>query len=153
MLGTAASTVSWVLGLAGVVAALFFHYVRPVPLGPLARPGRRALAAYAGCVAGELVLIAVGTRVLDAVDHAELRPALIAAVVGLHFIPFAWVFRERMFLHLGGAVAALGVAGLTAGALGLRHAPEGAAVAAGLLMIAIVVQYARGWFAGSGASA
>ncbi|WP_432570691.1 DUF7010 family protein [Kineococcus sp. SYSU DK005] len=152
-LGAAASTIAWVAGLAGVAAALFRHYVRPVALGPLVRPGPRALATYAGCVAGELVLIALGSRALAAVHHGELRPALIAAVVGAHFIPFAWAFRERVFSHLGGAVTAIGAAGLVAGALGVPRAAEGAAVAAGLVMIAVLVLHAQGRFAAPRTSA
>lgn len=147
VLGTVVSTTAWAAGLAGVAAALFAHYVRPVALGPLTRPRPLALLTYGGCVIGELALIAVGTQGLTAAGRAELQPALIAAVVGLHFLPFAWVFGERMFLHLGGAVAALGAAGLLAGALGVARAADGAAVVAGLVMIAVIALYARGRYA------
>ncbi|GAB7189948.1 hypothetical protein NUM3379_06540 [Kineococcus sp. NUM-3379] len=152
VLGPVASTVAWAAGIAGVVAALFAHYVRPVPLGPLARPSLLALVTYGGCVLGELVLIALGSRALLAAGRGELRPALIAAVVGLHFLPFAWAFRERMFLHLGGAVALLGAVGMSAGALGIPRAADVLAVLAGLVMITFVAAYARGRFAPSPAS-
>jgi hypothetical protein len=105
------------------------------------------VATYAGCVIGELGLIAVGTRALAATGHGDLRPALIAAVVGLHFIPFSWAFRERMFLWLGGLVALTGSAGLVAGALGVPHAAPVAAVIAGLLMLVVLTLYAQGRFA------
>jgi hypothetical protein len=108
VLGSMTSAIAWGAGLALVSVALFAHYVRPVPLGPLARPRPLALAAYVGCVLGELALIAVGSRALTAAGHDDLRPALIAAVVGLHFIPFAWAFRERMFFYLGGVLALIG---------------------------------------------
>jgi len=49
---------------------------------------------------------------------------LIAAVVGLHFIPFAWAFNERMFFWLGGLVCGLGTIGLLAGALASRTQPR-----------------------------
>lgn len=150
-LGAAASTTAWVVGVAGVVAALVAHYVRPVALGPFDPPRPVALAVYVGCIVGELALIAAGSRALDAAGRAELRPALIAAVVGLHFLPFAWAFHERMFTVLGGLVAAVGGAGLVLGALGVPRAADAAAVVAGLVMIAMVLQYARGRFAGSGA--
>ena len=146
-LGAVASVAAWAVGLAGVAAALFAHYVRPVSLGALARPHPLALAAYVGCVVGELALIAAGSRALVAAGRDDLRPALIAAVVGLHLLPFAWAFGERMFLRLGGAVAALGAAGLLAGALGVPRAADAAAVVAGLVMIAIIALYARGRFA------
>ena len=68
------------------------------------------MATYGACVVGELALINLGSRALTAVGHGDLRPALIAAVAGLHFIPFAWAFGERTFYWLGGLVATLGVA-------------------------------------------
>ncbi|WP_432548558.1 hypothetical protein [Kineococcus sp. SYSU DK004] len=146
-LGPVVAAVAGTATVAGVVAALIAHYVRPVPLGPLARPSPLALAVYGGCVVGELVLIAAGSRALDAAGRGELRPALIALAVGLHFVPFAWAFRERMFLHLGGVVAALGALGLAAGALGVPRAADAVAVLAGLVMIAFVLSYARGRYA------
>ena len=149
-LGAAASALAWALALAGVVTALVGHYVRPVALGPLARPSPVALLAYLACVAGELALIAVGSRALEAAGRGDLRPALIAAVVGLHFVPFAAVFRERMFVHLGVAVAALGAAGLVAGALGVARAADAGAVVAGVVMVAVVAAYALGRYAPAG---
>lgn len=147
VLGPVVRTVAWVAGLIGVVAVLFAHYMRPVSLGPLARPRPLALAAYSGCVLGELALIAVVSRALIAAGHSHLRPALIAAVVGLHFIPLAWAFQERMFLHLGGAVALIGATGLAAGALSVLHAAHASAVVAGLAMLTIIALYAQGRFA------
>lgn len=147
VLGSAASTIAWAAGTAGVMAALFGHYVRPVPLGPLDRPRPAALATYCACVVGELALIAVGSRALTAAGSGELQPALIAAVVGLHFLPFAWAFHERVFLYLGGAVTVLGATGLLTGALGIPHAADALAVVAGLVMITIITLYAQGRFA------
>ena len=48
VLGSTASTVAWVAGVALVLAALFAHYVRPVSLGPLTRPHPLAVAALYG---------------------------------------------------------------------------------------------------------
>jgi hypothetical protein len=146
VLGLVISTMAWVAGLALVSVALFAHYVRPVPLGPLPRPRPLALTTYLGCVLGELTLIALGSRALTAAGHNDLRPALIAAVVGLHFIPFAWAFHERMFFYLGVALALIGAAGLLAGALGVLHAAEALAVVAGLVMLATISLYALGRF-------
>ena len=105
--GAAVSTVVWTAGVVLVLAALSAHYVWPVALGPMARPSRLALVTYVACVAGELALINLGSRALTAAGDGELRPALIASVVGLHFIPFAWAFHERMFFWLGGLVCVL----------------------------------------------
>lgn len=145
--GTAVRVVASVAGAVLVLLALAAHYLRPVALGPMTRPRPLALATYVACVVGELALISVGSRALTAADHEELRPALIAAVVGLHFIPFAWAFQERMFYWLGGALGGLGVLGLLLGALGVEHAPEAFAVLGGFVMLIILTRYARGRFA------
>jgi hypothetical protein len=147
VLGPVVSTTARAAGVALVVAALFAHYVRPVSLGPLVRPGPLALAVYCCCVAGELALFAVGSRLLAAAGRGELRPALIATVVGLHFLPFACAFRERMFLYVGGAVAVIGAAGLLVGGLGVDHAADALTVVAGLVMLTVLASYARGRFA------
>jgi len=146
-LGAAVSTVAWIAGVVLVLAALSAHYVWPLALGPMAQPSRLALVTYLACVAGELALINLGSRALTAAGDGELRPALIAAVVGLHFIPFAWAFKERMFFWLGGLVCVTGATGLLVGALGVAHAAEAAAVLAGLVMLTVITAYARGRFA------
>ena len=102
---------------------------------------------YCACVVGEVALIVIGSRILIATGNSALRPALIAAVVGLHFLSFSWAFGERMFLYLGGGVTVLGAVGLIAGALGVPDAADAAAVAAGLMMLATITLYARGRFA------
>lgn len=134
-------------GLGLVCAALFAHYIRPKALGPLRRPRSTALAIYGACVVGELALINLGSRALAATGDSGLRPALIASVVGLHFIPFAWAFGERMFYWLGGLVATLGGLGLLAGAMGVATAANTMAVTAGLAMLLIITLYAQGRFA------
>jgi len=145
-LGRLASTLAWVTGSVLTAVALFALYLRRVPLGELVRPRRLALATYCGCVVGELVLIAAGSRLLAAWERSELRPALIVAVVGLHFLPFAWAFQERMFLHLGACLTLLGAVGLLAGALGVPRAADALAVVAGLTMLTVVTLYAVGRF-------
>lgn len=146
-LGHAVSIAAWVAGVVLVITALTGHYIHPVSLGPLTRPRPWALATYGACVIGELVVINLGSRALIALGHGDLRPALIASVVGLHFIPFAWAFGERMFYWLGGFVATLGAVGLAAGLIGVSHAAEALAVTAGLTMQAIITLYAAGRFA------
>jgi len=61
-LGPVVSIAALIAGLGLVGAALFAHYVRPVALGPLARPGVVALLTYGACVVGELVLISLGSQ-------------------------------------------------------------------------------------------
>ena len=146
-LGQAIFIISGVAGLGRLGGALFAHYIRPVALGPASRPGAARIAVYVACVFGELVLINLGSRALEQAGHSDLRPALIAAVVGVHFIPFAWAFGERMFLWLGGLVAACGTLGLIAGGMGVVHAADAMAVIAGLVMMLHIFLYARGRFA------
>ena len=146
-LGSVASVAAWLSGLALVSSVLFAHYIRPVSLGALAPPRPDMMAIYVASVIAEFALINVGSRALASADLLHLRPALIATVVGVHFIPFAWAFSEPMFYWLGGLVAALGVIGLTLGFVGVAHSPEAAAVTAGLTMQVIILLYARGRFA------
>lgn len=135
------------IGIALAVAALVGHYLRPTSLGPFREPSCSALVVYLGCVAGELAAIAVGSRLLTRLAHGDVRPALIAAVVGVHFLPFGWAFHERMFYPLGSALLALGIVGLAAGFAGVTHAAETAAVLSGLVMLALTALHAHGRFA------
>ena len=142
--GTTVAAVAWAAGVLLVLAAVFALYVRPVSLGPFARPRTSALLVYGACVVGELLLIGRGSEVLRAAGEGALRPSLIAGVVGLHFIPFAWAFGETMFFWLGGSLTALGVVGLAAGAAGVPHAAEALAMVAGLVMLTLLTFYANG---------
>lgn len=146
-LGTIASSSAEVAAVVLALTAVVLLFVRPVALGPLIRPRALAVLVYLACVAGEVVLIGVGSRALGDAGAGGLRPALIAAVVGLHFLPFAWAFGERMFTLLGGVVAVLGAAGLATGALGVPRAAEVSAALAGFAMLVVLVRYAQGRFA------
>ncbi len=146
-LGQVVSVSAWMLGLGLALAALTRHYIWPVSLGPLTHPRPVAMLIYIACVVGELAVISFGTRMLRTAGHSDLRPALIAAVVGVHFIPFAWAFGERMFFWLGGLVAGLGTIGLVAGFIGVAHAAQATAVLSGVVMLSIISLYAAGHFA------
>ena len=133
------------VGVVAVIAAtLWFLLVRPRDLGPFAPPSRVGIAVYLACVAGELALIAVGTRLLEGAGAADLRPALIALVVGLHFLPFSWAFHERMFALLGALLVVLGALGLLTGAA------DALAVASGAAMALLLLAYSLGLFARRG---
>ena len=146
-LGPTVSTTVRVAVVVLVVAALVLLLVLPRWLGRFEVPSGAAIGVYVACVVGELVLIRVGSAALGDHGHASARPALIAAVVGLHFVPFAWAFRERMFSWLGGALLLLGVAGLGGELAGLEDSAPWAAVSSGLVMAALVTAYAAGVFA------
>jgi hypothetical protein len=134
-----------------IVAAVLRLFWRPRWLGTFQVPRTRQILVYLACVVGELALIRIGSLRLQADGHLDARPALIAAVVGLHFIPFAWAFRERMFYLLGGALVVLGIAGLglqlTLQPSGDGNAARWAAVAAGWTMAVLLLAFGSGVFA------
>lgn len=82
------------------------------------RPRGSALRVYWACVAAEVLAIVVGTRLLAGQGLGEYGVAWVAAVVGLHFLPFARAFRLPSFRWLGLGLVALGALGALAGALG-----------------------------------
>ena len=134
-----------VIGLVASTVVLLF--LRPRHLGPFVPPTAGRIGVYLLCVGGELALIALGTRWLEQADRLELRPALIALVVGLHFLPFGWAFSERMFLSLGAVLVLLGGAGLL---LGSATAASVAAVLSGVAMAGLLLAYSLGAFAPRG---
>lgn len=142
--GTSVGVAAKVAVTALVAATVLFLYVMPRWLGPFKRPAPVAIMIYLGCVCGEIALIALGSRWLTDAGQAYLRPALIAAIVGLHFLPFAWAFGERMFYVLGGALVVAGGSGLI---IGSESAALLAATCSGLIMAALVLAYALGAFA------
>jgi hypothetical protein len=112
-------------------------------LGPFTAPRGRQIGIYLLCVLMEFALIAFGTGRLTSISRLELQPALIALVVGLHFIPFAWAFKESMFYILGGILAGLGSLGML---IGTQSSALGAAVGSGLVMSLILLAYSLGMF-------
>ena len=124
-----------------VLGTLWFLFVRAQWLGEFLSPKPWAIGVYLLCVVGELGLIRVGTEWLMVIGRAELRPAVIALIVGLHFVPFAWAFRERMFYVLGCALIILGGLGL------LTNWAQAAAAGAGLVMALLLLAYSLGLFA------
>ncbi|MDN4611793.1 DUF7010 family protein [Arthrobacter burdickii] len=136
--------VSRTLVVGAVACTLWFLFASPRYLGPFTAPRGQQIGIYLLCVAMEFALIAFGTGRLTSMGKLELQPALIALVVGLHFIPFAWAFRERMFYSLGGVLAVLGGVGLL---IGTQTSALGAAVGSGLVMSLILLAYSLGMFA------
>ena len=139
-----ASAVARVLTVVCIGATVWFLFVQPRFLGPFVPPRAGRIGAYLACVVGEFALIAVGTRWLGDAGEADLRPALIALVVGLHFLPFAWAFAERMFYALGGSLVVLGGSGLL---IGTRSAALVAATGSGVVMSILLLAYSLGAFA------
>lgn len=130
-----------------ILAAGLRLFWRPRWLGTFLVPRTGQILVYLACVAGELALIRLGSLRLAADGHSDARPALIAAVVGLHFIPFGWAFGERMFYRLGTALLLLGALGLVVALTSDADAAPWTAVAAGWVMAALLLAYAWGGFA------
>ncbi len=123
------------------LAYVWFVFVRPREFPELGPVGRRAGVTYLASVVGMLVLIRLGTALLDAAGGAGLRPALIVVAVGLHFLPFARAFHTAMFAVLGSLMAAIGAAGLVLGWLGWlgdERAAPASAVLTGIVMLVVI---------------
>ncbi|WP_223246369.1 hypothetical protein [Micrococcus luteus] len=101
-------------------------------------PARGALRVYGIAVVAMLALFPVTRLVALALDAPTAQIALVAAVVGGHFLPFARAFRAPVFWWIGGAMAVLGLAGAAFAALGMPSAGPAGAAAAGAAMLVIV---------------
>lgn len=131
-----ASLIAWVAGLG---ACIWFALLRPRILPDPGPPHRFAGPIYLASVVGMIVMMAGGGWVVRTAGLPHLQPAVVVTAVGLHFIPFAWVFGARVFAIVGGA---LSVVGICAVGLGLMAGPvpvAAGAVTAGLLMLAFRV--------------
>lgn len=120
------------------VAYLWFVLVVPRRFEPPAEVGRRAGLVYVLSVAGMLMFIRLWSELLDHADRSELRPALIATAVGLHFLPFATEFGTPMFWRLGLVLAGIGGAGVVLGWVVDGDLAAWAAVLGGVAMIVII---------------
>ena len=99
---------------------------------------RGALRVYGIAVVTMLALLPVTRLVALALDAPTAQIALVAAVVGGHFLPFARAFQAPVFWWIGGAMAVLGLAGAVLAALGDPVAGPAGAAAAGAAMLVIV---------------
>ncbi|KAA1417676.1 hypothetical protein F0U44_15375 [Nocardioides humilatus] len=100
---------------AGALAIyVWFVFVARRTFDNTGSPAPHAAARYLGSVVGMLILIRIGTAVLDHVGATELRPALIVVAVGLHFFPFASAFHTPLFNVLGTVMVCIGAGGARA---------------------------------------
>jgi len=72
-------------------------------------------------VAGEAAVILVAVNILLRSDHSEWIPATVCAVVGLHFVPLARLFRLRLY---DASAAGLCLVAATTMVLGTAGAPS-----------------------------
>ena len=127
--GVAISLISFTL----VVVLLRRRMLTTVPT-----PARGALRVYGIAVVAMLALFPVTRLVALALDAPTAQIALVAAVVGGHFLPFARAFQAPVFWWIGGAMAVLGLADAVLAALGDPVAGPAGAAAAGAAMLVIV---------------
>ena len=131
-------TVAVIVYAAALIAYAWFVFVTPRTFDEVRPVAPRAGLVYLGSVVGMLVLIRLGTVLLDRGGATELRPALIVVAVGLHFLPFASAFNTPMFKVLGSVMVVLGAAGLAMGWIGDDQAADAAAVTSGVVMLAVI---------------
>lgn len=129
------AVIVWAVAL---LAYIVFVFVTPRVFTKTNRVGAGSGFIYLGSVAGMLLLIRLGTIVLDNADKADLRSALIVVAVGLHFLPFAAAFHTPMFTPLGVLMAVLGAVGLTLGWFWDARAAAAMAVIVGIVMLVII---------------
>lgn len=135
------AVLAWVLALGAWVWTVL---LRRRVLRDLGRPRRGAGVVYVVSVAAMLGAFALGRWLLASSGHLEVMPALVVVAVGLHFVPFTWAFRTRMYADLGWALAAVGAVGVVLGVLVGPTAVAAAAVVGGLVMLVAVVVGSRG---------
>lgn len=129
-LGGDAGYWSALAGFALITAALAVYSVR---FRPAVRRDRTIprdwQRRYNLALIGELVLIAIAVAVLILVDLAPLVPAVVAVIVGVHFLPLATAFDQP---HYRATAAAMTVAGVIGAVLFLTADPVLCGVVAGL---------------------
>ncbi|MEO5609249.1 MAG: hypothetical protein ABIQ61_14650 [Ornithinibacter sp.] len=126
---------TWAVAFAAYVWCVF---VARRAFGPVPPVGRPSGLVYVASVLGMLLLIRLGTAVVDAADRPGLRPAVIVVAVGLHFLPFAAAFHTPMFTRLGTLMALIGAIGLGLGWLLDPRWAAAAAVLTGVVMLVMI---------------
>lgn len=132
---TVVAVIIWAVAL---LAYIILVFLTPRVFTQINRVGAKSGVIYLGSVVGMLLLIRLGTLVLENADKTGLRPALIVVAVGLHFLPFAAAFHTPMFTPLGVIMVVLGAAGLVLGWFWDPRAAAAMAVFSGVVMLSII---------------
>jgi hypothetical protein len=136
-LGSPASVVLRVVGVAAFAVVLWWSVLRRGAAQPGPPPAPGALRTYLLCVVGEVLAIPLGAQLLvRAVGRPELVLPWVVLVVGVHFLPFARTFRVPLFAALAWSLVVLGLLG---GALAVAVGPvlaSAAGVLAGFVLLA-----------------
>ncbi|MEO5608326.1 MAG: hypothetical protein ABIQ61_02480 [Ornithinibacter sp.] len=129
------AVLTWVLALA---VYLWQVFGARRDFGPVTPVAPRSRLVYPASVLGMLLLIRLGSAVVDAADRPGLRSAVIVVAVGLHFLPFAAAFHTPMFTRLGTLMALIGATGLAVGWLVDPRWAAAAAVLTGVAMLVVI---------------
>ena len=86
--------------------------VRRVPVDPAVR--KRAARMFGIASAGEGVMLGVASGILYGIDRFDLAPHAMAAIVGLHFIPPAWLIPAHRYFAVAAASLLLVIVATTA---------------------------------------
>lgn len=122
------------------LAYVWFVFGTQREFGEMDPVGSRAGLVYLISVVGMVVLIRLGTVLLDDANRSGLRPALIIVAVGLHLLPFARAFHTPMFLVLGSLMTVLGGTGLLLGWLWDEQGAAASAVVTGIAMLVVIAR-------------
>ena len=144
------ATQPWVYALvaAPVIALTGLAVVRIITASRLPQVRDPALAAARGRRMGiafgiiftvEAALIAASAIALDSVGRSLLIPVAVAFIVGLHFLPLAWVFRLPLYYVTGLLCVACALASLLVSSETARLLALGLAMGLVLWASAVVV--------------
>lgn len=133
------------LAAAVVVVALVAVLLLPRSLPEQVPPARAAVRVYGVSVAAMLLLLPATRLVAKAMDAPTAQIALVAVVVGGHFLPFASAFHAPVFRWIGGSMLVFGLLGAALAVAGMAEAgPAGAAAAGAAMLLIVAVQALRG---------
>jgi hypothetical protein len=94
---------------------------------------------YLLIVGVEFAAAGLGALVLALAEWSEFIPALVSALVGLHFLPLAAVLRDPLLRPLGVAVCLVALAGLVVGLVSSVAVGQVVGAGTGLLLLGYAV--------------
>ena len=88
--------------------------------GPAADARGRRIGRWFSAVFGlEIVLIVLAAVLLGRTGNSQYIVPVIALIVGLHFLPLAWLYRMSVYYITGAALSLLGLVGIVCLLLGI----------------------------------
>ena len=132
------------VGLLVFLAVLWFAVVKVWDVRDSTPPVPSALRTYWISVLGMLLLLPLGSVLLNQVDRPELTLPWVVLVVGAHFLPLARAFRVPVLRAVGVALVVVAVLGaVLVLSVGSGWSVSVTAVAAGFTLLAAAAVGAR----------